>query len=857
MRSMLCGNTRLGSLISLTVCWLASGTAPGQEPATPAPHRLDLYGDPLPAGAIARLGTLRFRHGGDVNTVAFLADGKTVVSGSANGVRLWEAASGKELRTLPGYRVIVSPDGKTLATLDVNEQSTFGRIHLIDAVSGKTIRQFDRGLATLTLAFSPDGKTLAAAGHRQRNQNQVWLWEVATGNELPSPLMGRRYDTVNRLAFSPDGKTLATSGDRDDSVRFWELATGMEQAVLGHNGQALAYSPDGKLLALEGWDRADEKNEKSVVRLFETDNFKEVRQLAGLRGGVGAIVFSRDGATVAAGSRDGQLLLWETATGKELRALTGHRDSVTALAYAPDGKQLVSGSKDKTICVWDLATGQPLQALAGHQGWVSSVALSPDGKTAITAGWDRTVRLWDLAASQELQRLAHSAPVRTIALAPDGKLLASQSGSHTRSDAVVRLWDLATGKELRQFPEQPGWPMAVTFSPDSRILASGNNLAVQLWDAATGKALRRVTVPQDQAQNSAIPFISFAADGKSFAWSNYVHGRLTEAGTGRELSRFSIPKSVNTSEEIGWGAFAPDGTTLVLRTENTIRVWDAVRAKELRAFRADPLSGISQAALSPDGKMLATANLMGTIRIWELATGKERRELQGAQQRVHSAVPKYFPAHQGSATAVAWSADGKRLITGGEDSTVLVWDLSLPDDLPARFRNPSAQDLETFWHDLTADDAGQAYRAMRLLIASPQKCVTFLKDRLRPAAAVEPRAVDKLIANLDSQQFVIRQQAVEELEMLGAQAVSALEQVLTGNPSLEVRQRVEELLEKIDRFTLSGKSLRAWRAIEVLEHLCSEESRQILEALAKGTSEPRLTREAKAALHRSAQQSAP
>lgn len=857
MRSMLRGNSRLGWFISLAVCWLASGTTPGQEPATPAPHRLDLYGDPLPAGAIARLGTLRFRHGGDVNTVGFLADGKTVVSGSANGVRVWEAASGKELRTLPGFRVVVSPDGKTLATLDVNERQVLGRIHLIDAASGKSIRQFDRSLATLTLAFSPDGKTLAAGGHRTRNQNQVWLWEAATGNELPSPPMGRRYDSVHRLVFSPDGKTLATSGDRDDTVRFWDLAAGMEQTPLGHNGQALAYSPDGKLLALEGWDRADEKNEKSVVRLFDTENFKEVRQFASLRGGVGAIVFSRDGAAVAAGSRDGQVLLWETATGKELRALTGHRDAVTTLAHSPDGKLLVSGSKDKTICVWDLATGEPLQAPAGHQGQLSSVALSPDGKTAITAGWDQTVRLWDLAASQEVQRLPHPAPVRTIALAPDGKFLASKSWSNSRNDAVLRLWDLNTGKELRQFPEQLDWSLAAAFSPDGRTLASGNNLAVQLWDTATCKALRRFTVPPDQAYRSAIPFLSFAPDGKSIAWSNYVQGRLSEAATGKDLKSFSFPKTASTNDDVSWGVFSPDGTTLVLRTENTIRVWDVARAKELRAFRADPLTGISQAALSPDGKMLATANLLGTIRIWELATGKERRELRGAQERVHAAVPKYFPAHQGSATAVAWSADGKRLISGGEDSTVLVWDLSLPDDLPARIRNLSAQDLETLWHDLTAEEAGKAYQAIRGLIASPQKCVPFLKDRLRPVASVEPRAVDKLIADLDSQQFVIRQQAVEELELLGSQAVPALQQVLTGNPSLEVRQRVEELLEKADHLILSGKSLRVWRAIEVLEHLGTLESRQLLEVLAKGTSESRLTREAKAALERSARRSSP
>ncbi|MBL8793414.1 MAG: hypothetical protein JNM56_05900, partial [Planctomycetia bacterium] len=176
------------------------------------------------------------------------------------------------------------------------------------------------------------------------------------------------------------------------------------------------------------------------------------------------------------------------------------------------------------------------------------------------------------------------------------------------------------------------------------------------------------------------------------------------------------------------------------------------------------------------------------------------------------------------------------------------WDLSLADESAPR--QPDAQQLAGWWNDLASDEADRAYRAMRALATVPRQATSFFSERLRPVAAVEPRALAKLIADLDSRQFAVRQQAAEELEVLGSQAVPALQEVLKGEPSLEVRQRVEELLDEADRLILSGRALRTWRAIEVLEHLGTPEARQLLTNLGKGTPDSRLTREAQAALAR-------
>jgi hypothetical protein len=173
----------------------------------------------------------------------------------------------------------------------------------------------------------------------------------------------------------------------------------------------------------------------------------------------------------------------------------------------------------------------------------------------------------------------------------------------------------------------------------------------------------------------------------------------------------------------------------------------------------------------------------------------------------------------------------------------------LADVRPER-DNLAAEELERLWTDLAGEDVPKAYRAVCLLATAARQAVPFLQHRLRQVGSADPQQLARLIADLDDDHFAVRQKATHELEKLGDQATGALHQVLAGKPSLEVRRRVEQLLQKQSRTVLSPEGLRLLRALEALEQMATPEARQLLDRLAAGSPGAWLTQEAKAARER-------
>jgi hypothetical protein len=275
----------------------------------------------------------------------------------------------------------------------------------------------------------------------------------------------------------------------------------------------------------------------------------------------------------------------------------------------------------------------------------------------------------------------------------------------------------------------------------------------------------------------------------------------------------------------------PDGRILAAHDDSdTVHFWDIATGRLLRM--SPGRSGRPTAlAFAPDGRTLAEGRTDGTIRLLETATGGERRIL---------------PGHSGQVTSLAWSADSRVLISASNDTTALVWDATGLSSDPPSTTKLSPAELESLWSDLAGPTNSQTHRAFWILAGRPDQAVPFLRDRVRPMPAVDPEVIARLLSELDSEQFSVRDLASRELRKLNETAEPAMRKILANKPSAEVRKRVERLLESLAEWL--PEDLRALRAIEALEHMDGPDAKTLLEALAKGSPGSRLNHEAESSL---------
>jgi predicted NACHT family NTPase len=463
-------------------------------------------------------------------------------------------------------------------------------------------------------------------------------------------------------------------------------------------------------------------------------------------------------------------------------------------------------------------TDQPQRLLAtldGHANGVIALALSPDNRTAASGGYDRTIKLWDLGAKKARATLrGHTDEVTALAFTPDGRTLASGS-----SDGTVRLWDWARGEERCTLHGHRGSVLCLAFSPSGRVLASGGDYgALKLWDLIAETAAAR---PALQGHAGGVRAMVFTPDGGTLA-SAAEDGSVklwdVEAGKERATLRGHASQVIAL-------ALAPGGRMLASGgIDRTVRLWEAATGQERATLRGHA-AAVYAVAFSPRG-VLASAGLDRSIKLWDVTAGQELAQLDG---------------HRGSVYGLGFAPDGRSLTSASTDWTVKLW------EVPGWERRPTPVALGVvsgLWADLAGEDAPRSFRSMGALLASPRQCVALLGERLQPAAPL-PQSFTRWVADLGDEEFAVRQKATEDLIKVGSLAEPGLREALQGSPSLEVRRRLEGLLDR-----LAKEQLREVRALEVLEYLGTPEAQQLLTRLAEGAPEARLTREAKAALKR-------
>jgi WD40 repeat protein len=576
-----------------------------------------------------------------VNDVAISPDGKTVASASADGtIGIWDVATGKEshaaLKSSEGGfdSVAFSPDGKYLVSGEGGTTGVAGgQVVLWDVAQDYKLEVLFEGSSWVNqLVFSPDGKSLAAAFSDQ----SVMVWSVADRKVVCQDINGRAEEmTFTYLAFSPDGKTLAvatTGKPASDALRVWDASTCKQV------GAAIDAGKLAKLSALDGAD-------------------------------VGALAFSPDGKQLTVAVSD-RILVIDPGTRAALRdAVVIHTNyRVASIAYTPDSKTMALGVGDKTIVLVDSATGKAVgQPMIGQRGAVSSVAFGSDGHTLVSGGWGADVAIWDIQNSPLAQSLADAGKsVVDVAFSPDGKVLASTNLDDTIHLTSTTTWQpigqplLGTGQGIR----------AVTFSPDGKLLASGGtDKLVHLWDATTGKPLGEPLTAPD-----VVDCLAFSPDGKWLAAAG-ADDRLVvwDAASRKQVLADYYPPpmsgaayDIDTSKMIETVGFSPDSSTLYFSKGSGMTYLmpvaeftpgsDAV-TRQIKWAQGFSLNEI-RSLMSPDGKTIALLNSMD-IRLYDVAS----LQIVG--------LPMY--GHTDQVTSLAFTPDGKLLVSGGQDATVRLW----------------------------------------------------------------------------------------------------------------------------------------------------------------------------------------
>ena len=640
----------------------------------------------LPKAAKARLGK------GDINAIQFSPDGAQLAVGTDIGVWLYDAKTGKEISLFAGIceSIAFSPDGRFLVNSGGDYSSGLGgsrwenSVELWEIATGQEVPFPDMPLAAVALRFSEDGKTLISL---RKTRDIISRLNIETGKQTISKLgKGPGYVHPEVYALAEDKIAI---GMRNGNIALWDTKTGKKLSTLRENVKklevpdelvgliedensvfVLAFSPDGTRLA--------SGNRDTTVHLWDITHKTEPITLRRHTNEPTELAFSPDGKILASGGADKRVQLWDTTTGKSIGTCMGHVSDIRGLAFSPDGKTLASGSSDGTIRFWNTQTAEPLPTrITGHIVSLKAATFLKNSSTIASVGYNGIITLWNLNTSEKatlqtkrtLKIINFRGWYADLALSPDGTKLVSigteSSSPDPWSDDVLRLMDVSTGRELMSVP---GGASDLTFSRDGKIVAGTHSGAVRLWNTETGKIFDIPLVdPNNDPDGRNRPLIrtlEFSPDGKKLAGGTMGGDvQMWDTGTGEALTSFFAeepPRGNRYRDPIVDVAFSSDGSLLAVGSMKKLRLLGSLKQIGFKGMSYGPNVWGNTLLFSPDDTVLVIGLIQsGGIELWNLTTGEKRTTLEGHTNRVQT---------------LAFSPDGKMLVSAGGDGTMLLWD---------------------------------------------------------------------------------------------------------------------------------------------------------------------------------------
>ncbi len=567
------------------------------------------------------------------------------------------------------YSASYSDDGKLVLSVGGKGARVW------DATTGRTVdvlRYEGKQTELSTARFEPHGHRVITAGW----DGTARLWTPGSGS---GRIVARGAAPLDDAALSPDGRQVLLV-DGNGRLKIVELGpvvvgegpTGLHGAPslrppqLPRSGVDVAvFSPDGNLV-ITG-------NEAGTLQFRDAATRRVLRSVRTGGGPITLISFDRSGRRLVTASDDHAVRVWEVRTGKLVGRPLREKLDVNAAALSPDGT-LAATSSGKTVHIWNVAAGTAVGALRGHNDWVGDIEFSPDGSLIATASSDATARVWATATRTELLALrGDRGSVETAQFSPDGKSVVTAS-----IDGTARVWDVGTGTRLHGRRIHTDWVLAAAFSPDGkRILTAGADHELMVWNAATGEYITRLHIPPKAAVSS----IAFDPSPKRHRFVMAIEDGtavIRNSDTGERLATIDEAKRTGygaSDASLGDAAFSPDGKYVVTASSDwTASIWNAKNGKHVRTLVHTHFNGVGYShsdvvdavAYSPDGRFIVTTGDDRLARVWT-ADGTYLRS---------------FHAHHGDVFSVAFDPKNPALVvTTSDDETARIWNVSSGEQL--------------------------------------------------------------------------------------------------------------------------------------------------------------------------------